>query len=77
MEIASEVEVDFLHWQYLRIATTGSTAFHAKTWAERGLTQGEDGTFANLCHAKGKTDGYRCLAITTLGRCHGCHKYEF
>ena len=48
MEVASEVKVDSIHWQYLCISTTSSTTFHSETWSERRLAQRYNRIFTYL-----------------------------
>ena len=76
MEVASEVEVDLIHWQYLGITATGSTALHAEARTERWLTQCHHSLLANLLHTESQAHGYGGLAIASLGRADGCNENE-
>ena len=55
MEVASEMEVDLIHWQYLGITATGSTTLHSEARTERWFTQGNDSFLANLLHTECET----------------------
>ena len=48
MEVAREVEIDFLHGQYLGISPSCGTTFHTKTRSERRLTKRNNSTFADM-----------------------------
>lgn len=43
MKVPGEVQVDFIHGQHLRVATTGGPALHPEAWAHRRFTQGDHG----------------------------------
>ena len=66
MEVAREVEIDFLHGQYLRISPSCGTTFHTKTRSERRLTKRNNSTFADMVETKCKTDAYSGLTYTSL-----------
>ena len=68
MEVASEMEVDLIHRQYLSITAAGSTTLHAEARTERRLAQCNNCLLANLLHTEGETHGYGGLSITSLGR---------
>ncbi len=76
VEVASEVEVDFLHRQYLRIAATSCTALHAKAWTEGGFAEHDDGVLANLIKTQVEADRDSGLADTCLGGRDGGHEDE-
>ena len=77
MEVACEVEVDFLHWQHLCIATSRSTTFHAEARSEGWLSQCHNGILPNLVESERQTDADGCLADARLGRCDGSDENEF
>ena len=76
MEIAGEVQVDFLHRQHLGIATACSTALHAKAGAERWLTQGYGSLLAYLIQAHSQTYTDGGLTNTHLRRTDGCNQNQ-
>ena len=50
VEVAREVQIYFLHRQYLGIAAAGCTALHSETRAQRRFSQCGDRIFADSVH---------------------------
>ena len=50
VEVAREVQIYFLHRQYLGIAATGCTALHSETRAQRWFSQCGDRILADSVH---------------------------
>ena len=48
MEIPGEMQVDFVHRQYLGVTTSCRTAFQTETRAERRFPQSHDVLFPNV-----------------------------
>ena len=67
VEVSGEVEIDLIHRQHLRVATTGGTALNAKDRSEGGLAKSDDRLLADLIHPEGESDGDGSLADTGLG----------
>ena len=67
VEVAREVEVDFLHGEHLGISASGRTALHAEAGAERRFAQGDDSFLAYLVESEGEADAHRGLADACLG----------
>src|SRR5574344_2187109 len=76
MEVACEVEIDFLHRQHLRMSAACSTALHAEAGSERRLTQRANSFLAKFVESEGKADTYCCLTDASLCRGNGCDKYK-
>ena len=74
VEVASEVEVDILRGQYLRIATTCCTTLHAEAGAQRWLTQRDDSLLADVVKTHTKADAHGSLTHTRL--CCGDSGYK-
>ncbi len=66
-EVASEMQVDVLHRNYLCVATAGGAALHAEYRSERRLAQADDGVLADAVEPVGEAHGRRRLAFA--GRC--------
>ena len=77
VEVAREVEIDFLHRQHLGMATAGGTALHAKARTERRFAEGDNGLLSYFIEAQGQADGNGRLANTRLGGGDGSHEDEF
>ncbi len=74
MQIAGEVEIDILHGQHLRVATSCSPALEAHARAQRGFSYGHHGTLADQAECLTKADGGRGLSFTHGSRRHGCYQ---
>ena len=77
VEVAREVEIDFLHRQHLGVATAGGTALHAKARTERGLAEGNDSLLSYFIEAQSQADGNGRLADARLRSGDGSHEDEF
>ena len=76
VEVAREVEVDFLHRQHLSMAAAGRTALHAEARPERGFAQGHHGFFADVVETECQTDGHGGLTDTGAGGGDGSDQNE-
>ena len=74
VEVACEVEVDFVHGQYLSISATGSTALHSEAGTQRGFAQRHNGLLANAIHTQCQTNTDGSLADS--GLCWGDGGYK-
>jgi len=63
VDVAGEVEIDFLAGLDLREAAAGGAAFHAEDGAERRFARGDDGFFAEALEALDEADGSDGLAF--------------
>ena len=73
VEVAGQVQVQLLHGDNLRVATTCGTALDAEGRAHCGLTQSQRSLAAGLCEALCEGDGGRGLAFAKRGRGHRSH----
>ena len=76
VEVAVEMEIDFLAGLHLRAPAACSAALHAEDRAQRRLARGDDGLAANARQALGKADGNHRLALARRGGRGGCDKNE-
>jgi len=67
VEIAGEVQIDFVHRYDLRIAAARRAALDAEYRTERRLAQGDDRLFADVVHRLSQSD--RGCRFTFTGRC--------
>ena len=77
VEVAREVEIDFLHRQHLGMATASGTALHTKARTERRFAEGDNGLLSYFIEAQGQADGNGRLADARLRGGDGSHEDEF
>ena len=73
MDIASEMEVDFITGHHLGSPSSGGSAFHPEDRTQGGLPQSGRGLLAQSVQGIHQTDGRRGLALSGRSRRHGCH----
>ena len=76
VEVAGEVEVDFLHRENLRIAPTRCAPLHSKTRTERRLAQAKCGVLAQRAKCIRESHRGGRLSLTRRSGTHGCHQDE-
>ena len=77
MHIASEMEVEALHRNDLRIAPAGGAALDAEGGAHRRLAQGQHPLLADVLETLGQPDGGRGLALAERSGGDGGHQDVF
>ena len=76
MEVASKVEVDLFHRQYLCIAATSSATLNAETRTKRRLAQSYDGFLAYLVQPQRQANADGGLTNTSLCGADSCDQYQ-
>ena len=74
MKITGEVEIDFVHREYLGVSAAGCSALHAEAWAERRFAQGNNSVLSYFIESQGKTDRYCSFTDTRFGGCNGSYQ---
>ena len=77
MEIASEMQVEFLHGKDLGIAAACRSALDAEAGSQRGLTQGEHDILSKLVESVRHTDTGGRLSFSRGSGVDGSHKDQF
>ena len=70
VKITGEVEVDVLHRNYLRVATTGSATFDAHDWSLGRLTESDDSFLTECGEGIGEANEDRRFTFTGRSRRH-------
>ena len=76
MEIAGEMQIDFVHRGDLGIATPGRPAFYPEARAEAWLAQCDHRPCANAVQRIAQADRRRCLTFPCGRRANPCDQYQ-
>ena len=74
VEVACEVEVDFVHGQYLGISAACGSTLHSEAGTQRGFAQRHNGLLANAVHTQCQT--YTDGSLANSGFCGGDGGYK-
>jgi len=77
VEVAGEVQIDFLHRYDLGVTSTSRSAFDTETGTERRFTQGNHRSLADSVESIGKSYAGRCFSFAGGSRTDGGYENEF